>query len=814
MASQILSRLGIVLAVDSGELVHGLTEAQKNFDQLSREGKRATEALGKEMIQLKYATEDYGKTLTKVQLLEREINSGRFKGADQNLIKGAMELAKAYDARAASAKKLTNVLSDQQKLQVSYQMTDFFTQIASGQNAMIAFIQQGGQLKDSMGGIGNAIKAVASVFTPFRLAMIGGVSSIAAVGYAAYSGAKELDEFNKAMNTTGGYAGIAYGELLMLGNTLQTKTNVAIGDARDVMMSLVESGKFTKTSIESVGAAILKFSKAAGVDGKEAAAKLIPMLDGTAASAKQLNDKYHILTLAQYQQIEALEKQGKTQEAILLQANLLQDQFDKAERKLGTLQRAWRDVGKWASWAWDQMLNIGREEDTVVQLEKINVEIVKTMKTIAEKRAMGLNAQLMEAELEKLKARFQTTLDKLVKESEDAAAKSESAEKNGRSISLFAKAGGSEAGIRAAREAQKEELDAFFKNSQALASEEKRIEIKLQKEITEAVLEEYYKNQDTFGFFAAEAARKRVAKVAAAEAQAERERFEYRKKQAWDAASKQFDQETDIVHRLMDEKKKIFDDAENRRDAQLFAREELDAKFSLIGATQKELDIMKAKIDAQKELQQLMRSQQFMNMSPEDQEKAKQVYDQTLQAKIANIELAESLQRVQGMYDAVWSNMSSAIENFVRTGKLSIKDLTKSIIQDMLIMNMKLQAMALVRSMFNMFSPSFSPVVSGDSALSASSAAIMGRKAAGGPVAGGSTYLVGEQGPELFTPSGSGTIIPNHQLAGGGVTNVTNNYINAIDAKSFEQRLLESNQTIWSANQYANKNMATNFGRT
>lgn len=43
-----------------------------------------------------------------------------------------------------------------------------------------------------------------------------------------------------------------------------------------------------------------------------------------------------------------------------------------------------------------------------------------------------------------------------------------------------------------------------------------------------------------------------------------------------------------------------------------------------------------------------------------------------------------------------------------------------------------------------------------------------GGKAAGGPVSGGTTYLVGEEGPELFTPSTSGAIIPNHQLGGGG----------------------------------------------
>ena len=52
---------------------------------------------------------------------------------------------------------------------------------------------------------------------------------------------------------------------------------------------------------------------------------------------------------------------------------------------------------------------------------------------------------------------------------------------------------------------------------------------------------------------------------------------------------------------------------------------------------------------------------------------------------------------------------------------------------------------------------------------------ISGAKASGGPVSGGSSYLVGERGPERFTPSSSGTITPNSALSGGN-TYTFNNY--------------------------------------
>ena len=55
-----------------------------------------------------------------------------------------------------------------------------------------------------------------------------------------------------------------------------------------------------------------------------------------------------------------------------------------------------------------------------------------------------------------------------------------------------------------------------------------------------------------------------------------------------------------------------------------------------------------------------------------------------------------------------------------------------------------------------------------------------GGKAMGGPVSAGTTYLVGERGPELFSPSTSGNIIPNHKLGGTGQT-ININVSGAID---------------------------------
>jgi phage-related minor tail protein len=75
------------------------------------------------------------------------------------------------------------------------------------------------------------------------------------------------------------------------------------------------------------------------------------------------------------------------------------------------------------------------------------------------------------------------------------------------------------------------------------------------------------------------------------------------------------------------------------------------------------------------------------------------------------------------------------------------------------------------------------PIENALTAIAGAIAPIGGARAAGGPVAAGTTYLVGEQGPELFTPAAAGTIVPNAALVRPSITfNVTTR-----DAASFRK---------------------------
>ena len=66
------------------------------------------------------------------------------------------------------------------------------------------------------------------------------------------------------------------------------------------------------------------------------------------------------------------------------------------------------------------------------------------------------------------------------------------------------------------------------------------------------------------------------------------------------------------------------------------------------------------------------------------------------------------------------------------------------------------------------------------------------RREYGGPVSGGGSYLVGERGPEMFTPSSSGSITPNNQMGGHTI----NMNINAVDPKGIDELLYERRADI------------------
>ena len=70
-------------------------------------------------------------------------------------------------------------------------------------------------------------------------------------------------------------------------------------------------------------------------------------------------------------------------------------------------------------------------------------------------------------------------------------------------------------------------------------------------------------------------------------------------------------------------------------------------------------------------------------------------------------------------------------------------------------------------------------------------------KAVGGPVSANTPYMVGEKGPELFTPTNAGSITPNNRMGGGGqAISVVNNFaINGGDKQEMQGMIAQSVST-------------------
>jgi lambda family phage tail tape measure protein len=169
-------------------------------------------------------------------------------------------------------------------------------------------------------------------------------------------------------------------------------------------------------------------------------------------------------------------------------------------------------------------------------------------------------------------------------------------------------------------------------------------------------------------------------------------------------------------------------------------------------------------------------------------------------------------------FRSITDNMMSAIDNFVETGKFSFSDFAASVIKDLIKIQLKMQTMQLFSQVGGGLGKIFGGMFGGSGGgwqTSSTGLMVLPGAADGGMIDG--PTVVGENGPEIFIPQRSGTVIPNQQMgmmADRGNTYVTNNYIDAIDTKSFEDRLYGSSQAVWAANQYGNKNISTSRMRT
>ncbi|WHL01697.1 phage tail length tape measure family protein [Klebsiella quasipneumoniae] len=264
------------------------------------------------------------------------------------------------------------------------QMTDIIVGLSTGQSPFMVLMQQGGQLKDMFGGIGPAIKGVGTyvmgLVNPFTLA----AAAVGFLGLAYYKGTQEQDEFYKSLVLTGNLVGKTSGQLADIAASAGIAADSTTGKAASTLNQLVSSGKVAGDSLERVTIAIVKISDATGIATEKLVSDFNDLAADPVAAIAKLNDQFHFLTLATYNQIKALQDEGNQQDAARVAtdayANAMQQRANDIHQNLGLLESAWDSLGKTAKGAWDAMLNIGREQTLTDKLATLNENIAEAQK--------------------------------------------------------------------------------------------------------------------------------------------------------------------------------------------------------------------------------------------------------------------------------------------------------------------------------------------------------------------------------------------------------------------------------------------------
>ncbi|EDC2355116.1 phage tail tape measure protein [Salmonella enterica] len=215
--------------------------------------------------------------------------------------------------------------------------------------------------------------------------LVGGVAAtVYGLGKAYYEGAKESEEFNKQLILTGSYAGKTTGQLNAMAKSL-AGNGVTQHDAAGVLAQVVGSGAFTGQAVAMVSRTVTRMQENVGQSVDETIRQFKRLRDDPVNAAKELDRTLHFLTATQLEQIRVLGEQGRVADAAKIAMSAYSEEMNKrmgdVHDNLGWIERAWNAVGDAAKWAWDRMLDIGREDTLDEKIATLQEKIARARKT-------------------------------------------------------------------------------------------------------------------------------------------------------------------------------------------------------------------------------------------------------------------------------------------------------------------------------------------------------------------------------------------------------------------------------------------------
>lgn len=286
------------------------------------------------------------------------------------------------------------------------QITDITTSLVSGMPVWMVAIQQGGQIKDSFGGIGPAFTAISSKISLVTLGLAGLAIGAGAVAAAYAQGSRETDEYRRSIILTGNASGTTASQMQAMAARAADAANTTKGAAAEAVAQINSTGQVAAGNLDRFTASALRWERATGTAVQETAKQFGRLAEDPVKAVVKLNESTNFLTLEIYDQITALERQGRSTDAAALAQKTWADAMDtrskQLEQNLGTLERAWNGVTGAAKRAWDAMRDIGREETTASRLDAQQAGIDEMRRRIELSRSQGRSGGVIAAQESKL----------------------------------------------------------------------------------------------------------------------------------------------------------------------------------------------------------------------------------------------------------------------------------------------------------------------------------------------------------------------------------------------------------------------------
>ncbi|HAG7644404.1 phage tail tape measure protein [Escherichia coli] len=305
-----------------------------------------------------------------------------FSGTESDAKKTAAVVEQSLSRQALAAQK-AGISVGQYKAAMRMlpaQFTDVATQLAGGQSPWLILLQQGGQVKDSFGGMIPMFRGLAGAIT---LPMVGATSLAVATGalaYAWYQGNSTLSDFNKTLVLSGNQAGLTADRMLVLSRAGQA-AGLTFNQTSESLSALVKAGVSGEAQIASISQSVARFSSASGVEVDKVAEAFGKLTTDPTSGLTAMARQFHNVTAEQIAYVAQLQRSGDEAGALQAANEAATKGFDDQTRRLkenmGTLE-TWADrTARAFKSMWDAVLDIGRPDTAQEMLIKAEAAFKK-----------------------------------------------------------------------------------------------------------------------------------------------------------------------------------------------------------------------------------------------------------------------------------------------------------------------------------------------------------------------------------------------------------------------------------------------------